>query len=119
MVPTGQHTFFQNDGRAEMSTPEIVTKIDLVNIMRKIRDTMEAQKDYLSKTDTQIGDGDHGFNMSQGFNNVCAKMEVFEKEDIGGFLKKSGLEMIKTIGVQPEPYMEHFLQPRPPTTISN
>jgi phosphoenolpyruvate---glycerone phosphotransferase subunit DhaL len=81
-----------------MSTPEIVTKFDLVNIMRKIRDTMEAQKDYLSKTDTQIGDGDHGFNMSQGFNNVCAKMEVFEKEDIGGFLKKSGLEMIKTIG---------------------
>lgn len=81
-----------------MSAIENVTKLDLVNIMRKIRDTMEAQKDYLSKIDTQIGDGDHGFSMSQGFNSVCAKMDDFEKEEIGGFLKKCGLEMIRAIG---------------------
>jgi len=81
-----------------MSAIENVTKLDLVNIMRRIRDAMEAQKDYLSKIDTQIGDGDHGFSMSQGFNSVCAKMDDFEKEEIGGFLKKCGFEMIKAIG---------------------
>jgi len=75
-----------------------LTQPDLVNIIRNIRDTMEAQKYYLSKIDTQIGDGDHGFNMSQGFNHVCAKMEEFEKEEIGSLLKKCGLEMIKAIG---------------------
>jgi dihydroxyacetone kinase-like protein len=75
-----------------------LTKLDFVNIMRKIRDTMEGQKNYLSKIDTQIGDGDHGFSMSQGFNSVCAKIDDFENEDIGGFLKKCGFEMIKSIG---------------------
>jgi dihydroxyacetone kinase-like protein len=81
-----------------MSRIENVSQPDLVNIMRRIRDTMEAKKDYLSKMDTQIGDGDHGFCMSQGLNSVCAKLGDFEKEDIGGFLKKCGLEMIRAIG---------------------
>jgi dihydroxyacetone kinase-like protein len=59
---------------------------------------VETQKDYLSKIDTQIGDGDHGFSLSQGFNTVCAKMNELEKEDIGGFLKKCGFDMIRAIG---------------------
>lgn len=81
-----------------MSAIETLSKPDLANIMRRIRDTMEAKKDYLSNIDTQIGDGDHGFSMSQGFDHVCAKLDDFEKEDIGGFLKKCGFEMIRAIG---------------------
>jgi dihydroxyacetone kinase-like protein len=59
---------------------------------------MEDKKDYLSRIDTQIGDGDHGFGMSQGFINVCTKLDNFEKENIGGFLQKCGLELIRAIG---------------------
>ena len=81
-----------------MSTIDTLSKSDLVHIIYKIRDTMEEKKDYLSNIDTQIGDGDHGFNMSQGFNNVCTKMDEFEKEEIGGLLKKCGMEMIRAIG---------------------
>ena len=81
-----------------MTTIESISKSDLANIMRAIRDTMEDKKDYLSKIDTQIGDGDHGFSMSQGFNNVCARLEEFEKEEFSGFLKKCGFEMIRAIG---------------------
>jgi dihydroxyacetone kinase-like protein len=81
-----------------MSVKDKISKPDLANMLRRIRDAMEEKKDYLSHIDTQIGDGDHGFSMSQGFNNVCAKIEAFEKEDIGGFLKKCGLEMISAIG---------------------
>ena len=81
-----------------MSVKDKISKPDLVNIMRRIRGAMEEKKDYLSHIDTQIGDGDHGFSMSQGFNNVCAKMDDFEKEDIGGFLKKCGFEMISAVG---------------------
>ena len=81
-----------------MSTIESISKADLANIIREIRDTMEDKKDYLSRIDTQIGDGDHGFGMSQGFINVCAKLDNFEKENIGGFLKKCGLELIRAIG---------------------
>jgi dihydroxyacetone kinase-like protein len=81
-----------------MSTIESISKSDLANIICGIRDTMEDKKDYLSKIDTQIGDGDHGFSMSQGLHNVCAKLEEFEKEEIGGFLKKCGFEIIRAIG---------------------
>ena len=81
-----------------MSTIESISKSDLAGILRAIRDVMVDKKDYLSKIDTQIGDGDHGFNMSQGFQNVCAKLEAFAKEPIGGFLKKCGFEMIRAIG---------------------
>ena len=81
-----------------MTTIESISKSDLANIIRAIRDTMEDKKDYLSKIDTQIGDGDHGFCMSQGFNNVCVKLEEFEKEEFSGFLKKCGFEMIRAIG---------------------
>lgn len=81
-----------------MNTVESISKPDLANIIRGIRDAMEEKKDHLSSIDTQIGDGDHGFSMSQGFHNVCAKLDDFEKEEIGGFLKKCGLEMIRSIG---------------------
>jgi len=81
-----------------MSGQETLTKADLVNIIGGIADCMEANKAHLSKLDTEIGDGDHGFSMSQGFASVCAKMDDLAAADIGSLLKKCGLEMIKVIG---------------------
>ena len=81
-----------------MSRRETLTKADLVNIIGGIGDCMEANKAHLSKLDTEIGDGDHGFSMSQGFSSLRAKMDDFAAEDIGTLMKKCGFEMIKVIG---------------------
>jgi dihydroxyacetone kinase-like protein len=81
-----------------MSGQETLTKADLVNIIGQISNCMEANKAHLSKLDTEIGDGDHGFSMSQGFASLCANMDDFAAEDIGTLMKKCGFEMIKVIG---------------------
>jgi dihydroxyacetone kinase-like protein len=81
-----------------MNRRQTLTKADLVSIIGGIGDCMEANKAHLSKLDTEIGDGDHGFSMSQGFSSLCAKMDDLAAGDIGNLLKKCGLEMIKVIG---------------------
>jgi dihydroxyacetone kinase-like protein len=81
-----------------MNRRQTLTKADLVSIIGGIGDCMEANKAHLSKLDTEIGDGDHGFSMSQGFSSLCAKMDDLAAEDIGTLMKKCGLEMIKVIG---------------------
>jgi dihydroxyacetone kinase-like protein len=75
-----------------------VTKENLVDILEKIYATIEENKSYLSKLDTEIGDGDHGFSISNGFKNVHDKLGEFSAGGIGDLLKKSGFEIIKVVG---------------------
>ena len=75
-----------------------ITKQDFVKIIEHIYKKIDENKDYLSKLDTEIGDGDHGFSIANGFKNVYEKLDDFSKEDIGGFFKKCGFEIIKVVG---------------------
>jgi len=81
-----------------MNQTNEITKDDLLNILKTIQSNIEENKEYLSKLDTEIGDGDHGFGMAEGFKSVVGKLDEFSKLDIGQLLKKSGFELIKTIG---------------------
>ena len=80
-----------------MSKNEI-NKEDILNIIKAIYSKIDENKDYLSKLDTEIGDGDHGTSMARGFKSLYDKLDEFEKLDIGSILRKSGFELIKTIG---------------------
>jgi len=75
-----------------------IKKDDIVNMINHIYKKINENKEYLSKLDTEIGDGDHGFGMANGFKNFNNKLEDFSQLDIGGLLKKGGFELIKTIG---------------------
>jgi dihydroxyacetone kinase-like protein len=77
---------------------EEITKSDLVEMIRRIQHTVEANKEVLSKLDTEIGDGDHGFGMAKGFKAFADKLGDFSQLDIGGMLKKGGFELIKSMG---------------------
>jgi len=77
---------------------EEITKSDLVEMIKRIYRTVEDNKDVLSKLDTEIGDGDHGFGMAKGFKAFADNLDAFSQLDIGGMLKKGGFEMIKTMG---------------------
>jgi dihydroxyacetone kinase-like protein len=81
-----------------MSELEALTKEDLVRILQRIASEISNQKDYLSSLDTEIGDGDHGFSMAAGFRSVAEKLDEFALLPIGNLLKKTGFELIKTIG---------------------
>jgi dihydroxyacetone kinase-like protein len=81
-----------------MADPKMITREDLVEILKLLADTFEEHKDHLSKLDTEIGDGDHGFSMASGFKAVAEKLDQLSELPIGDLLKKTGFELIKTIG---------------------
>lgn len=70
------------------------------NIILRLIPMFEEHRDYLSKLDSDIGDGDHGINMSIGFREVEKQLEkVYEEtDDIAGFYKKVGMIILGKVG---------------------
>ncbi len=75
-----------------------ISRDDLIEIISRLCHKIEKKKEYLSKLDTEIGDGDHGFSMASGFKSVYGKLDEYSTLSIGLLLKKCGFELIKTIG---------------------
>ena len=63
----------------------------------KISEKIIANKDFLTELDREIGDSDHGINMSRGFQAVMEKLSSEEK-DIGAVLKKVGMTLLSKVG---------------------
>ncbi|MCI3028818.1 dihydroxyacetone kinase subunit L [Desemzia sp. C1] len=63
-------------------------------------DLIEKERDHLTKLDSDIGDGDHGINMTIGFREVTKKLDEFDEnaEDINSFLKKVGMSLLGKVG---------------------
>jgi dihydroxyacetone kinase-like protein len=70
------------------------------NVIIRLIPMFEEHRDYLSKLDSDIGDGDHGINMSIGFREVEKQLEkVYEEtEDIAGFYRKVGMIILGKVG---------------------
>ena len=56
-----------------------------------------ANKDFLTELDREIGDSDHGINLSRGFTAVLEKVNK-DEQDIGVSLKKAGMTLLSTVG---------------------
>ncbi|WP_156293442.1 dihydroxyacetone kinase subunit DhaL [Serratia oryzae] len=56
------------------------------------------ERDVLTQLDTEIGDGDHGLNMSRGFNKVVEKLPAVADQDIGTILKNTGMTLLSSVG---------------------
>lgn len=59
---------------------------------------IEAEKDYLTQLDNEIGDGDHGINLARGFEAVEKKLPSLAGGDIGALLKGVGMQIVSTVG---------------------
>lgn len=61
---------------------------------------IEKERNYLTKLDSDIGDGDHGINLSIGFREVTKKLEEIDEgtDDISSFLKKVGMSLLGKVG---------------------
>lgn len=68
----------------------------IVNVAKMI----EKERNYLTKLDSDIGDGDHGINLSIGFREVTKKLEEIDEgtDDISSFLKKVGMSLLGKVG---------------------
>lgn len=67
-----------------------VNSTQIINILNRIKEVIESEKLYLSELDAAIGDGDHGLNMSKGFNELVEKIKEDQQEPISNILKNLG-----------------------------
>ncbi len=60
--------------------------------------TISAHTDELSDLDRAIGDGDHGLNMSRGFNAIAALTDEIAGLALGPALQKAGMTLVMKVG---------------------
>lgn len=71
---------------------------NFLEIISAIAKKIEAEKDFLTELDNEIGDGDHGINLARGFKSVEEKLPTLADKDIGAILKGVGMQLVSTVG---------------------
>ena len=61
-------------------------------------DCIETNKDLLTELDSNIGDADHGINMSRGFQAIMGISSELSQLKFGEVLKKAGMTMLTKVG---------------------
>jgi dihydroxyacetone kinase/dihydroxyacetone kinase-like protein len=67
-------------------------------IVRTIAQTAVDNERYFGDLDAVVGDGDFGYSMARGFEQVLAGFDDFDRSDIGTFLKKVAVTITGRIG---------------------
>jgi len=70
----------------------------LLKIMKNTLKVMEANEEYLTKLDAEIGDADHGINMVRGFKLVNERLSSLNNPDVGTILNTTGMALLETVG---------------------
>jgi phosphoenolpyruvate---glycerone phosphotransferase subunit DhaL len=79
----------------------VETVMDSVTIsswMHEIEASVRAERDHLVQLDAAIGDGDHGINMSRGFDAVVKALEADGGSPPGRLLILAGRTLVSTVG---------------------
>lgn len=66
--------------------------------MAEIASSVSAEKDHLIQLDSAIGDGDHGSNMTRGFEAVVTSVSGDDGASPGGLLIQAGRTLVSTVG---------------------
>lgn len=68
-----------------------ITSADVLAILPRMADDLEAAKDHLCQLDAAVGDGDQGVTMAIGFRAVRSGLAALQGQDIGTIITQSGL----------------------------
>ncbi|NUU18575.1 dihydroxyacetone kinase subunit L [Cellulomonas humilata] len=68
------------------------------SVVRTITTTCIENETYFGDLDSVVGDGDFGFSLARGFENVLAQWDTFDRSDTGTFLQKVAVVMSGRIG---------------------
>lgn len=71
-----------------------------IETFKKIAIMAEENRDHLSKLDSDIGDGDHGINLTIGFREVEKQLPALTDStaDIAELMKKVGMILLSKVG---------------------
>ena len=76
----------------------MVSVKETISVFKRIAASIEENKLFLTELDAKIGDGDHGLNLSKGFNCVLDKLSKEEPKDMGSLMKIVGMTLVSTVG---------------------
>ena len=71
---------------------------DTINVVREMAAAMEEQRRYLTKLDSEIGDGDHGTNMHRGFQAALERLGGGDPASPADALKAVSMALISKVG---------------------
>jgi dihydroxyacetone kinase-like protein len=101
-------------GSLNLPIPEVrvaISRDAVLDWIKAYAATIAASKDYLTRLDADIGDGDHGTNMDRGFQAVLTKLPAVSDKDIGTIFKTVGMTLVSTVGGAGGPlYGTFFMQ---------
>ena len=67
-------------------------------VVRTIAQTAVDNEKYFGDLDSVVGDGDFGYSLARGFEQVLAHWDEFDREDSGTFLLKVAMTITSRIG---------------------
>ena len=70
----------------------------VIAVLKDIIAVIGENAQFLTDLDAAVGDSDHGINMARGFKKVEADLPALEGKDIGAILKKTGMDLVSTVG---------------------
>ena len=68
------------------------------DVIREMAAVMEENRRYLTKLDSEIGDGDHGNNMHRGFRAALERLEGVDASTPADVLKAVSMALISKVG---------------------
>ena len=75
-----------------------MTKSQVLQWLENCHQTMNAQRDYLTQLDTDIGDGDHGGNMARGMAAVMTELDGKEFASADQIFKIVAMQLLSKVG---------------------
>lgn len=76
----------------------VLPKQYFIDVMKDLIEMAEERKLYFIELDSQIGDGDHGTNLSIGFREINKNIDEWSKENVNTFYKKAGTALLDKVG---------------------
>ena len=74
------------------------------DVIREMAATMEENRRYLTKLDSEIGDGDHGNNMNRGFQAALESLDGADPSTPADVLKAVSMALIRKVGGAAGPF---------------
>src|SRR5918997_547733 len=70
----------------------------MLDVVREMAAAMEEHRRYLTKLDSEIGDGDHGNNMHRGFQAVLERLDGADPSSPPDVLKTVSMALVSRVG---------------------
>src|ERR1019366_6388022 len=93
----GQHAGTALGRLTALSETTMMDAATITTWMNEIAGAVRAERDYLIQLDAAIGDGDHGINMTRGFDAVVRALAQ-EDDTPGKLLTLAGKTLVSSVG---------------------